>query len=112
MTRRVTIRHGKHRGNTFDEIADSDRDYCSWILRTPHLPTSLSCFASYLRSEYGGIVGVGRHRNKFYQEIFTEDPACPHVCTPCCLTKYQCSRANKIEVSHVRWVLRLGIYTS
>ena len=75
QTGRRLVRHGKHRYRTFAELANSDRDYVSWVLRSESLPTSLRDFARFVRSEYGGMLMVGKHRMSYFTEILERDPA-------------------------------------
>ena len=72
---RRIVRHGKHRYLTFSELARTDRDYVSWVLRSEALPTSLRDFARFVRSEFGGILMVGKHRMHYFTEILENDPA-------------------------------------
>ena len=69
------MRHGKHRCMTFSELARSERDYVSWVLRSDSLPTSLREFARFVRSEFGGMLTVGKHRMSYFTEILERDPA-------------------------------------
>ena len=72
---RRLVRHGKHRYLTFSELARTDRDYVSWVLRSEALPTSLRDFARFVRSEFGGMLMVGKHRMSYFTEILERDPA-------------------------------------
>ena len=72
---RRLVRHGKHRYLTFAELARSDRDYVSWVLRSESLPASLRDFARFVRREFGGLLMVGKHRMRYFTEILETDPA-------------------------------------
>ena len=71
----MTLRVGKHKGKTYSSVADSDRSYCSWVLRIGPSSSSsnLDKFATWLKKNHGGILPVGRHKNKFYTEIIEQD---------------------------------------
>ena len=75
QTGRRLVRHGKHRYLTFSELARSDRDYVSWVLRSESLPSSLRDFARFVKSEFGGMLMVGKHRMSYFTEILERDPA-------------------------------------
>ena len=53
---------GKHKGKRYSEVADTDRNYCSWVLRA--LPSGLERFAGFLRETHGGIRSVGKHNRR------------------------------------------------
>ena len=71
----TVLRVGKHKGKSYSAVAESDRNYCSWLLRLGSHSTSrgLDKFASYLKKNHGGILPIGRHKGKFYKEIIEED---------------------------------------
>ena len=71
----TVLRVGKHKGKSYSAVAESDRSYCSWVLRLGSHSTSsgLDKFASYLKKNHGGILPIGRHKGKFYKEIIEED---------------------------------------
>ena len=58
----MTMRVGKHRGRTFEEIAKIDRSYCAWVLRSDSLPGGFGKFAKYLKQTHGGLLEMGRHK--------------------------------------------------
>ena len=76
MSRRL-IRNGKHRGKHYDDVIE-DRGYCAWLLRTERLPASLAGFVKFMKREYGGVLAIGRHKHKLYEEVLAEDAACPY----------------------------------
>ena len=61
------MRHGKHRGNSFAEVAQMDRSYCSWVLRSE--PGTFTNFHKYLKKTHGGILEMGRHKGMFFDEL-------------------------------------------
>ena len=65
----MTLRVGKHKGKSYSSVTE-DRSYCSWILRLGPSSSSsnLDKFATWLKKNHGGILPVGRHKNKFYSE--------------------------------------------
>ena len=67
------LKVGKYKGRRFEEAAQ-DRGYCSWILQEKSLSRSLAKFQDYLVKKHVGIVTVGKHKRKFYDEVLTEDP--------------------------------------
>ena len=71
----TVLRVGKHKGKSYSAVAESDRSYCSWVLRLGSHSTSsgLDKFASYLKKNHGGILPVGWHKGKFYKQIIEED---------------------------------------
>ena len=72
---RRLVRHGEHRYLTFAELARVDRECVSWVLRSESLPTSLRDFARFVKSEFGGLLMVGKHRMRYFTEILESDPA-------------------------------------
>ena len=64
----MMMRHGKHRGHSFAEVAQMDRSYCSWVLRS-ELGTFTN-FHKYLRKTHGGILDIGHHKGMFFDELF------------------------------------------
>ena len=74
MAQASMLRVGKHRGKRFEEVADTDRTYCTWVLKANPVPQWFQRFASYLRKTHGGIMGVGKHKGRFFDEIIAGDP--------------------------------------
>ena len=68
------LRVGKHRGLTFEHVAQNDKNYCAWVLRETHISTGLKTFQNHLRRTHGGLMQCGRHRNKWFNEIVAEEP--------------------------------------
>ena len=66
--------NGKYKHYTFLQ-AEADRGYCSWILGTSTLPLSLRLFQHYLKHQHGGVFSVGKHKGRFFDEVFESDPA-------------------------------------
>ena len=69
----LALRHGKHKGKTFEHIAETDRGYCCWILRSPDAPSSLRAFRRHLLENFGGVVQCGKYKMKFFSEVLEED---------------------------------------
>ena len=67
------VRVGKHRGKTFEEVAQQDRSYCSWVFRERDLSRDLKRLQQYLHKEHGGIVCIGKHKNKFFNDVLQQD---------------------------------------
>ena len=67
------LRCGKYRGQTRDYVIEHDRSYCAWLLRARRekqaLPRDLDKFAAHLALQHGGILTVGIHKGKFYDEM-------------------------------------------
>ena len=61
------MRHGKHRGHSFAEVARVDRSYCAWVLRVE--PEAFAKFHRYLKKTHGGILEMGRHKGMFFNEL-------------------------------------------
>jgi len=72
------LRRGKHHGSTFEQAAE-DRGYCAWVLRATadgkRLPQDLRSFSNYIKDKHGGILYVGKHKNRFFDEVLRDDPA-------------------------------------
>ena len=66
------LRLGKHRGRKFEDVAQSDRGYCAWVLREKALP--LHGFYRYLIKVHGGILNVGKHKGRFFDEVIEGAP--------------------------------------
>ena len=66
------IRVGKHRGDTFQEVCETDRSYIAWVLRDN--PRGFTRLAKFVREHHGGILEVGRHKGDFFREVLQNDP--------------------------------------
>ena len=66
---------GRFKGSTYTEVVAHHRPYCLWVLESPDLPSGLQAFKAWLQSRHGGVMAVGKHRNKLFREIVDEDPA-------------------------------------
>jgi len=76
---------GKHRGLTFEEILQKERDYCEWavsIEAKDQTTASMAKLITFLKA--AGVepkkstpetVSGGKHSGKSYEEVFTDDPA-------------------------------------
>ena len=78
MEHRLLLEHrmllnGKYKDRTFLQ-AEADRGYCGWILGSQSLPLSLRLFQYYLRQRHGGLFRVGKHKGRFFDEVFHSDP--------------------------------------
>ena len=72
------LRCGKYAGRSFLDVALEDTDYCAWTLRACNdgkkLPRDLRAFARYLREHHGGVLCVGKHKGKYFDEAIHDDP--------------------------------------
>ena len=66
--------NGKYKSHTFSH-AEADRGYCIWVLGSPLLPLSLRLFQLYLKQQHGGILRVGKHKGRFFDEVLQLDTA-------------------------------------
>ena len=68
---------GRFKGSTYTEVVAHHRAYCLWVLESndPDLPSGLRAFKAWLQSRHGGVMAVGKHKNKLFGEIVDEDPA-------------------------------------
>ena len=75
------IRHGKYKRLTFDALAAADKDYVSWCLRAPSLPSSLREFARYVKERHGGLLMAGKYKHMFFADVleFHPDYAAPRA---------------------------------
>ena len=64
---------GKYKGQSYQTIIDTDRQYCAWVLREQNLPKSLTKFARYLRMVHGGILPCGKYKGQFFDEVEQND---------------------------------------
>ena len=71
------LRCGKHRDCTFAQVAE-DRGYCAWVLRVTadgkRLPRDLRAFCNYIKDRHGGVLCVGKHKHRFFDEVLKDDP--------------------------------------
>ena len=69
---------GKHRGSTFAQALEHDKNYCHWLLtaKSP-LPRALLPFRRWIQRTHGGILLVGKHKNKTFAEVHSEYPETP-----------------------------------
>ena len=63
---------GKHRGRKFEDVAQSDRGYCAWVLREKALP--LHGFYRCLINVHGGILNFGKHKGRFFDGVLDGAP--------------------------------------
>ena len=68
------LRLGKHRGQRHEEVAAAVKGYCAWILREKALPQGFSSLYKYLINVHGGIMQVGKHRGKYFNEVLGRHP--------------------------------------
>ena len=72
------LRCGKHAGQRFEDVASGDPSYAAWVLREKadgkKLPRDLKSFAKFIEQFHGGILEVGRHRLRFFDEVLRDDP--------------------------------------
>ena len=72
------LRCGKHAGRQFHEVAATDQYYCAWVVREraegKKLPRDLKALAKLVEHEHGGVMEVGKHRGRFFDEIMKGDP--------------------------------------
>ena len=66
------LKIGKHRGASF-AAASCDRSYCAWVLREKDLAQGLRKFRAYLVDAHGGILNIGKHKGKFFDELVAEE---------------------------------------
>ena len=71
------LRCGKHAGRSFADVAATDVGYCAWVLREKsdrkRLPRDLKAFANYLEDARGGVLVVGKHSGKLFDEVLRDD---------------------------------------
>ena len=74
----MTLKYGKHTGAPYEKVAAEDRKYCAWVLReereSNQLSHNMKSFAHYLKTQHGGLMTVGKHSGKFFDELLKEDP--------------------------------------
>jgi len=66
------LRIGKHRGASFEAVAQQDRSYCAWIFR--ERPSGFKRFHKYLVENHGGVISVGKYKGKFFDEVLRDAP--------------------------------------
>ena len=71
------LRCGKHSGRPFADVAAADPSYCAWVLRERANGTRLSrylkAFANYVQDVHGGVLVVGKHSGRFFDEVLRDD---------------------------------------
>ena len=71
----MTMRVGKYRGRSFAEIAQIDRPYCAWVLRSDNLPApGFRKLSQYLKQVYGGLLEMGKHKGMWFSEVLSKEP--------------------------------------
>jgi len=72
------LRCGKFRGHTHEHVKKQDRGYCAWVLRAQRekqlLTRDLRKFADHLQKQHGGVLTVGSHKGKFFDEVLAKHP--------------------------------------
>jgi len=69
---RGMLRIGKHRGASFEAVAQQDRNYCAWIFR--ERPSGFKRVHKYLVENHGGVINVGKYKGKFFDEVLHDTP--------------------------------------
>ena len=73
----MTLKYGKHMGAPYEKVVAEDRQYCAWVLReeqeNKQLRRSMKAFAQYLKQQHGGLMTVGKHAGKFFDELLRND---------------------------------------
>ena len=68
---------GKHAGRAFADVAATDWPYCAWVLREKaegsNLSRGLKAFAKYIQDVHGGVLEVGKHRGRYFNEVLRDD---------------------------------------
>ena len=71
------LRCGKHSGRPFADVAAGDPSYCAWVLRErangTRLSRDLKAFANYVQDVHGGVLVVGTHSGRFFDEVLRDD---------------------------------------
>ena len=74
----IMLRCGKFRGHTHEHVKKQDRGYCAWVLRAQRekqlLTRDLRKFADHLKKQHGGVLTVGSHKGKFFDEVLAKHP--------------------------------------
>jgi len=75
----MMLRSGKFRGHTHEHVKKQDKGYCAWVLRArrekqTQLPRDLRKFADHLKTQHGGVLTVGVHKGKFFDEVLKTSP--------------------------------------
>ena len=72
------LRCGKHAGRPFGDIAATDVGYCAWVLREKtegrRLSRDLKAFANFIQDVHGGVLVVGKHAGRFFDDVLRDDP--------------------------------------
>ena len=64
---------GSSRSKRLEDVAAIDRGYCAWVLRDKGL--LLHSFHKYLNKAHGGILNVGQHKGRYFDEVLEGAPA-------------------------------------
>ena len=63
---------GSSRSKRLEDVAAIDRGYCAWVLRDKVL--LLPSFYRYLNKAHGGILNVGKHKGRYFDEVLEGAP--------------------------------------
>ena len=78
------FKQGKFVGQTFEKIAQEDRQYAAWAIReqrvTGQLSRNLAGFAQYVKEAHGGVMAVGKHKGLYYDELVSSEPEYTEWC--------------------------------
>ena len=75
---------GKHVGRAFEDVAKEDRSYVEWAFReasSGELSSNLAAFVWYVKFEHGGLMTIGKHKDRYFKELLQEDPEYADWCT-------------------------------
>ena len=61
------LRRGTPCGKRFYNMAAIDTGYCAWVLREKAF--HLHSFYMYLTKAHGGILNVGKHKGRYFDEV-------------------------------------------
>ena len=74
----TTFRRGKFIGETYEDVAQKDRQYAAWAIREQRaagrLPRSLARFVQYVSDVHGGVMSVGKHKGLYFDELLRDEP--------------------------------------
>jgi hypothetical protein len=77
-----TLRCGKHMGESFRAVLESDGEYCDWAQDTVDVnsSSSLASFAAWLEQRRGArqkkqaaLLTAGKHKGEAFEEVFAKD---------------------------------------
>lgn len=73
MSEEFTLRFGKYKGSTIEDVMNSDQCYCQWLLNQPFTPDDIKQYIKENVNEKEYVMSWGKYKNKTVEWIMEND---------------------------------------